>query len=90
MFKSDVYKTCSLVMQLGISMMVPIFLLVIIAYYINKNFNIDFMLLAIIVGVLAGARNVIVIVSNYLRTMHTNNESELMKKHLKKYKDSNL
>ena len=86
MFKSDVYKTFSLVMQLGISMMVPIFLLVIIAYYINKNFNIDFMLLAIIIGVLAGARNVIAIVSNYLRTMQTNNESELMKKHLKKYK----
>ena len=86
MFKSDVYKTFSLVMQLGISMMVPIFLLVIIAYYINKNFNIDFMLLAIIIGVLAGARNVIAIVGNYLRTMQTNNESELMKKHLKKYK----
>ena len=82
MYKSEVYKTWILVLQLGISMMVPIFLLVVIAYIVDKKFGFNFMLIAVIIGVIAGIRNVYVILHNYINTMSKPKESELTKKHL--------
>lgn len=85
MFKSDVFKSWALVLQLGISMMVPILLLVALAYFLKSKFGIDLMLALVIFGVLVGIRNVYVILKNYLNTMdnNKNKESELLKKHLK-------
>ena len=85
MFKSDVFKSWALVLQLGISMMVPILLLVALAYFLKSKFGIDLMLAFVIFGVLVGIRNVYVILKNYLNTMdnNKNKESELLKKHLK-------
>ena len=85
MYKSDVFKSWALVLQLGISMMVPILLLVAIGYFIKTKFAIDLMLIFVILGVLVGARNVYAILKNYLDSMGNskNKESELMKRHLK-------
>lgn len=87
MFKSEVFKSWALVLQLGISVLVPIFLMIVFAYIIKEYFKIDSMLLFVILGVLAGVRNVYVILKNFLATMDTNRskESELMKKHLKNF-----
>jgi ATP synthase protein I len=87
MFKSEVFKSWALVLQLGISIMVPVFLMIAFAYILENFFKIDVMLLFIIIGILAGVRNVYVILKNYLATMDTNRskESELMKKHLKNF-----
>ena len=85
MYKSEVFKSWTLVLQLGISMMVPILLLVAVAYFIKTKLNIDLMLFCVIFGVIVGARNVYVILRNYLNSMDNskNKESELMKRHLK-------
>lgn len=85
MFKSEVFKSWALVLQLGISMMVPILLLVAGAYFIKTKLNVDLMLFFVIFGVIVGARNVYVILRNYLNSMDNskNKESELMKRHLK-------
>lgn len=85
MFKSEVFKSWALVLQLGISMMVPILLLVAVAYFIKTKLNVDLMLFFVILGVIVGARNIFVILRNYLNSMDksTNKESELMKRHLK-------
>ena len=85
MFKSEVFKSWALVLQLGISMMVPILLLVAVAYFIKTKLNIDLMLFCVIFGVIVGARNVYVILRNYLNSMDNskNKESELLKRHLK-------
>lgn len=83
MFKSEVFKSWALVLQLGISVLVPIFLMIVFSYILKEYFKIDLMLLFVILGVLAGVRNVYVILKNYLATMDTSKESELMKKHLK-------
>ncbi len=90
MFKSEVFKSWALVLQLGISVLVPIFLMIAFAYIIREYFKIDFMLLFVILGVLAGVRNVYVILKNYLATMDKNKskESELMKRHLKDFEKS--
>ena len=87
MFKSEVFKSWALVLQLGISVLVPIFLMIVFAYIIKEYFKIDLMLLFVILGVLAGVRNVYVILKNFLATMDTDRskESELMKRHLKNF-----
>lgn len=87
MFKSDVYKSWALVLQLGISMLVPILLLIALAYFIKSKWNIDLMLFFVVFGLLVGVRNVYVILKNYVKTMDNGEkkESELMKKHLKSF-----
>lgn len=88
MFKSEVFKSWALVLQLGISMLVPILMLVAIGHLIKVYFKVDLMLMFVIIGLAVGIRNVYVILRNYLRSMDTSDrkESELMKKHLKNIK----
>ncbi len=88
MFDSDVFKSWALVLQLGISMLVPILMLVAIGYLIKTYLDIDLMLILIIFGLLVGIRNVYVILRNYLNSMDNSGrkESELMKRHLKSIK----
>ena len=85
MFKSEVFKSWTLVLQLGISMVVPILLLVAVGHFIKVKFNIDLMLVCIIFGTIVGVRNVFAIIKNYLNAMENskNKESELIKRHLK-------
>ena len=90
MYKSSVYKTLALITQIGISIMVPIFLMLIISIFIKNNFKIDLVLWFVIVGVVVGIRNAVVLITNFLNEDKMSNieeESELVKKH-KKYIDS--
>ena len=90
MYKSSVYKTLSLITQIGISIMVPIFLMLIISIFIKDKLNIDLIILFIIIGVVVGIRNVIVLINSFLEDERMNDkkeESELVKKH-KKYINS--
>ena len=85
MYKPEVFKSWSLVLYLGISMLVPIFLLVAFSYFLKDKFGIDWMLFFVIFGLAVGIRNVYVILKDYLKNMSDgkNKESELMKRHLK-------
>ena len=85
MFNSDVFKSWALVLQLGISMLVPIFMLVAAGYLIKTYLKVDLMLVFVILGLAVGVRNVYAILKNYLNSMDNskNKESELMKRHLK-------
>ena len=89
MYKSSVYKTLALITQIGISIMVPIFLMLIISIFIKNNLKIDLVLWFVIVGVVVGIRNAVVLITNFLNEdkMSNKEESELVKKH-KKYIDS--
>ena len=90
MYKSSVYKTLSLITQIGISIMVPIFLMLIISIFIKDKLNIDLIILFIIIGVVVGIRNAIVLINSFLEDESKNykkEESELVKKH-KKYINS--
>lgn len=85
MYKKEVYTTWALILQLGISIMVPIFLLVFIGVLIKNSFGRDFILLFLIIGVAVGIRNAYVIIKSYLKTLkdREKGESELIKKHIK-------
>lgn len=55
--RKNVYKTFALVTQLGISMLVPIFLCVFVALFLEDKFSISVFVPFLIVGILAGGRN---------------------------------
>ncbi len=83
--KKEVFKAWTLVLQIGISVLVPIFLLIAIGYLSKKYFQVDVMLICIILGVLSGVRNAYVLIRNYINSIpkKSKNESELLDKHLK-------
>ena len=60
-YKKSMYTTFALISQLGISMLVPIFLCTFIGVKIDERFETSFTIPLIILGILAGARNVYVL-----------------------------
>ena len=81
--KKDVIRAWSLVLQIGLSVIVPIFLLLGIGLIIKDNYNIDILIILIIVGLITGIRNVYYILKNYINMMDNNKDSELLKRHNK-------
>lgn len=75
-------------MQLGLTMLVPLLLLVAVGYFLKEKLGIDIMLILVIIGVLSGVRNVYVILRNYVSMMKNtkNKDSELLKRHMKSFK----
>lgn len=69
-YKKSVYKTFALITQLGISMIVPVFLCTLLGVYLENRFSIPATIPLIILGVLAGGRNV------YILARHANEDPE--------------
>ncbi len=57
-YKKSVYKSLALISQLGISMMVPIALMVALGLVIDHYFNTVTVIPFMVIGMLAGGRNV--------------------------------
>lgn len=62
--KGEMFKNLALISQLGISMMVPVFVGVGIGLFIDKHFNTMFSVLGLILGIIAGYRNTYLIVKD--------------------------
>ncbi|MCR5149436.1 MAG: AtpZ/AtpI family protein [Eubacterium sp.] len=62
MKKNRVAENLFLVLQIGISMIVPILLCTAIGYFIDKKFHTKWIIFFIILGVLSGFRSVYVLV----------------------------
>lgn len=69
-YKRSVYHTFALISQLGISMVIPILLCVWLGQYLENKFNIPVFIPLLILGVLAGCRNV------YILVKHANEDPE--------------
>lgn len=63
-YRKSVYKSLALITQLGISMLVPIFLCAFLGVYIDEKFGIYSFVPLIILGMAAGFRNVYMLVKN--------------------------
>lgn len=61
-YKKSVYTTFAMVSQVGISMVVPILLCTYAGMWLEEKFQFPFTVIMIILGVLAGIRNVVVMV----------------------------
>lgn len=65
--EKDVYTNFALISQLGISMIVPVFMLMALGIYLENKFNIPSTLPCIIIGILAGCRNTYRLAHNTIR-----------------------
>lgn len=61
-YKKSVYKTFTLITQLGISMIVPVFLCTWLGVYLEEKYSVPVTIPLIILGILAGGRNIYVLV----------------------------
>ena len=61
-YKKSVYTTFAMVSQVGISMIVPILLCTYAGVWLEGKFDFPFTIIMILVGILAGVRNVVAIV----------------------------
>lgn len=73
-YKKEVFRSLALITQLGIHVMVPIFMCLFIGYFIDKKFGTSTILVFLIVGMLAGGRNA------YMLAKGVINENERDKK----------
>lgn len=69
-YKRSVYKTFALITQLGISMIVPILMCTLLGRYLQEKFSLPLFIPLVILGVLAGGRNV------YYLVRHANEDPE--------------
>lgn len=61
-YKKSVYTTFAMISQVGISMIVPILLCTYAGVWLEKKYEFPFTVIMIVLGVLAGVRNVFAIV----------------------------
>lgn len=81
-FQKNVYQSFALVMQFGISMLVPIGLCMGIGLYIGEKFGMDWIFIPLfVVGALAGFRNIYIMAKKVFEQ-----ESDRDTKHVKKTK----
>lgn len=83
--RNKILKTLSLINQIGLSILVPIFLMVFVGIFLKNKFNFDIVIICLILGILAGIRNAYMIIIGYLKSEEKDldNESELLLKHKK-------
>lgn len=75
-YKKSVYTTFTLISQLGISIIVPIFLCVFLGDFLEDKFSISVTVPLIVLGVLAGVRNAYVLASNAVKEMVNEKDEE--------------
>lgn len=67
--KKKVYTTLALISQLGISMIVPIFLCTFVGVKLDERFDLSVTIPLIVCGILAGIRNVYALVKQAQETI---------------------
>lgn len=66
-FDKSVFATLALVSQLGLSMIVPIVLCTYAGVWLENKFSFPFTIILIVLGILAGGRNVYVLLKGAIK-----------------------
>ncbi len=74
--KKSVYTTFALISQLGISMIVPVFLCTFVGMKLDEKFSTSVTIPMIILGILAGARNVYALVRQATAVMESEEDED--------------
>ena len=74
--KKSVVATLSLISQLGISMIVPVFLCIFVGIKLEEKFGVALTIPFIILGILAGVRNVYALVKQATDTMNSEKDED--------------
>ena len=75
-YNKNVFQILALISQLGISIVVPIFICTFGGAYLEERFSIPITVPLIVLGVLAGGRNAYYLLRQALRTMKDNEDEE--------------
>ena len=79
---AKILRNLTLITQFSVSMLVPIFGLLFIGLVIRERFNIDIVVICLVLGVFSGFRNAFVLIMQYAKQNEKNTgKSELLKKH---------
>ena len=65
-YRKEVFRSLSMISQLGMSVMVPVFMCVFIGVVIDKYFNTSTLLVLLILGIGAGIRNAYILAKKVL------------------------
>lgn len=74
--RNQVFQTFSLISQLGISMIAPVILCTLAGVYLEDKFSIPLTIPFIILGILAGGRNVYALLRHASKTIAESKEDE--------------
>ncbi|MEE0884045.1 MAG: AtpZ/AtpI family protein [Faecalimonas sp.] len=75
-YKKSVYTTFAMISQVGISMIVPILLCTYAGVWLEEKFDFPWTVIMIVVGVLAGVRNVIAMVKRMKQITEEDTDEE--------------
>ena len=75
-YKKSVYTTLAMISQVGISMVVPILLCTYVGVWLEEKFDFPWTVIMIVVGVLAGVRNVIAMVKRMKQIAEEDTDEE--------------
>lgn len=75
-YKKSVYTTFAMISQVGISMVVPILLCTYAGVWLEEKFDFPWTVIMIVVGVLAGVRNVIAMVKRMKQITEEDTDEE--------------
>ncbi len=75
-FSKSVWRTSMLITQLGISIMVPIFMCVLLGSFLQEKTGLPLFLPCLVLGVLAGGRSVYKIVMGFIKMSEQDNHRD--------------
>ncbi len=75
-YKKSVYTTLALISQIGISMIVPILLCTYVGAWLEEKYAFPFTIIFIVLGILAGGRNVFVLMRQAIQKAQEESDEE--------------
>lgn len=84
-YRKEVFRSLSMISQIGISVMVPIFMCVFVGVMIDKYFNTSTLIVLLILGIGAGMRNAYILAKKVLDENALEKEATEKKKREERY-----
>ncbi len=84
-YRKEVFRSLSMISQIGISVMVPIFMCVFVGVMIDKYFNTSTLIILLILGIGAGMRNAYILAKKVLDENALEKEAAEKKKREERY-----
>lgn len=75
-YNKSVFQTLTLISQLGLSMIVPILLCTYAGVWLEEKFSFPFTIIFIVLGILAGGRNVYALLKDSIKKESEGEEDE--------------
>jgi ATP synthase protein I len=75
-YKKEVYRSFTLISQLGISVMVPVFMCIFLGLFIDKHLGTSLTVWLMFLGILAGGRNAYILAKSVIHENERDKEAK--------------